>query len=119
MHTLRDVHEQLLQPPPWVTTPRLGESEEERLQRIDQWRPRVKRVIDWDGVLNAKGKLVGKVVGGAAVPKGQTEATEIDEGDEVKLSDSEEEQMGDAYEWKEPEFLTVGVIGIPYSSSLR
>jgi hypothetical protein len=117
VYTLKDVHEQLLQPPQWVTAPRPGESEQERLQRIEQWRPRVKRVIDWDGVLNAKGKLVGKAIGGAAVPKGQTEATEGDEGDDVMLSDSEEEQMGDAYEWKEPEFLTVGVIGTSCHSS--
>ncbi|KAH0838031.1 hypothetical protein J3R83DRAFT_6271 [Lanmaoa asiatica] len=108
----------LLQPPHWVTTLRAGESEEERLQRIDQWRPKVKRVIDWDGVLRAKGNLVGKTVGGAAVPKGrdvkyETEGAEVEGGDDVKASDSEEVQMGDAHEWKEPEFLTVGVIGQP------
>lgn len=105
-----------------MTAPRAGESEEERLQRIDQWRPRVKRVIDWDGVLKAKGKLVGKAVGSVAVPKGQdvkqeTEEAGVDEGDDTKVSDSEEEQLGDAHEWKEPEFLTVGVIGIRYPSS--
>ncbi|KAF8560047.1 P-loop containing nucleoside triphosphate hydrolase protein [Imleria badia] len=115
VHTLRDVHDQLLQPPQWVTAPRPGESEEERLQRAAQWRPRVKRVIDWDGVLKAKGNLVGKAVGGAAMPKGQDveHETEGDEGDDVKVSDSEEEKMGDTYEWKEPEYLTVGVIGQP------
>lgn len=94
------------------------------MQRIDLWRPRVKRVIDWDGVLKAKGKLVGKAVGGAAVPKGQdveheTAETEVDEGDDAKVSDSEEEQLGDAHEWKEPEFLTVGVIGMWCPSSHR
>lgn len=124
VHTLRNVHEQLLQPPQWVTAPRDGESEEERLQRVDQWKPRVKTVIDWDGVLKAKGKLVGKAVGGVAVPMGQdvkyeSEGTEVDEGDDVNVSDSEEEQISDAYEWKEPEFLTVGVIGIRYSLSHR
>ena len=99
-----------------MTTPRPGDSEEERLQRIDRWTPRVKTVIDLDAILNAKGKLVGKAVGGAAAPKERTETTEVDEGDDGKFSDSEEEQMGDAYEWKEPEFLTIGVIGIPYPS---
>ncbi|KAG6380888.1 hypothetical protein JVT61DRAFT_5280 [Boletus reticuloceps] len=116
--TLRALHEQLLQPPQWVTAPRPGESEEERLLRIDQWRPRVKRVIDWNDVLAAKGNRVGKAVGGVAVPRGQdiereTEGTEMDEEDDVKISDSEEEQTGDASEWKEPEFLTIGVIGQP------
>ncbi|KAF8445602.1 hypothetical protein L210DRAFT_3392554 [Boletus edulis BED1] len=97
--TLRAVHEQKLQPPQWVTAPRTGESEEERLLRIDQWRPRVKRVIDWDDVLAAKGNRVGKAVAGAPVPRGQdkqeTEGTETDEEDD------------------EPEFLTIGVIGQP------
>ena len=73
-------------------------------------------MIDWDGVLSAKGKLVGKAVGGAAAPKGQIVEHET-EVDDTRVSDSEEEQTGDAYEWKEPEFLTVGVIGIPYPSS--
>lgn len=121
VHTLNEVHEQLLQPPQWVTTPRAGESEEDRLRRIDQWRPRVKRVIDWDGVLKAKGKLVGKAVGGAAVPNGQdaereSEETESDQGDDPEVSDSEEGQMQGAHEWREPEFLTVGVIGMQYLS---
>ena len=111
-----DVHEQLLQPPWWVTAPRLWESEEERLQRIDQWSPRVKRVIDWDGALCAKGKLAGKAVGGAGAPKVQIVEYET-EVDDIRVSDSEEEQRGNAYEWKEPEFLTVGVVGISYPSS--
>ena len=116
VHALRDLHEQLLRPPQWVTTPRAGESEEERLQRIDKWRPRVKTVIDWDGVLKAKGKLVGKAVCGAAVPGGQSSKIEpegivIDEGGEVNVSDSEEEQRSEKHEWREPEFLTIGVIG--------
>lgn len=121
VHTIKDVHDQLLQPPQWVTASRSGESEEERLQRIAQWKPRVKRDIDWDGVLKAKGNLVGKAVGGAAVPKGQDveHETEVDDGDDGKVSDSEEEQTSDAYEWKEPEFLTVGVIGIAYTSCHR
>ena len=98
-----------------MTALRPGESEEERLQRIDQWRPRVKRVIDWDGVLKAKGKLVGKAVGGAAAPKGQVAGLETEgaEEDEAEVEDSEDGQAADTYEWKEPEFLTVGVIGIP------
>ncbi|KAG8219519.1 hypothetical protein J3R82DRAFT_469 [Butyriboletus roseoflavus] len=118
VRALREVHEQLLQPPQWVTAPRTGESEEERLRRIDQWRPRVKRVIDWDGVLKAKGKLVGKAIGGAALPNGQdakheTEEAESDEGYDAEVSDNEEEQMDSAHEWREPEFLTVGVVGQP------
>lgn len=120
VHALKDVHEQLLQPPQWVTAPRPGESEENRLERIAQWRPTVKRVIDWDGVLKPKGNLVGKAVGSAAVPKGQvaeheTEGAGVDMADDLNVSESEEE----AYEWKEPEFLTVGVIGIPYTASHR
>lgn len=99
-----------------MTAPRDGESEEDRLQRIDQWRPRVKTIVDWDGVLKAKGKLVGKAVGGAAVPKGHDAQHESDgtEADDLNISDTEEERSGGAYEWKEPDFLTVGVIGIRY-----
>lgn len=121
VHTLRDVHEQLLQPPQWVTASRPGESEEDRLHRVAKWKPKVKTVIDWDGVLEAKGKLVGKAIGGVAVPKGQdiehdTEGTEDDEGDVINTADSEEEQTNDTFEWKEPEFLTIGVIGRPNPS---
>lgn len=104
-----------------MTAARPEESEEERLQRIDQWTPRVKRVIDWDGVLKAKGKLVGKAVGGAAVPQGQVAGheTDGDEGGDAMASDSEDGQVSDTYEWREPEFLTVGVIGIPHPSPHR
>ncbi|KAG9314064.1 hypothetical protein JVU11DRAFT_4844 [Chiua virens] len=42
-----------------------------------------------------------------------TEGMVTDGGDDVTVSDTDEEQAGDIYEWKEPEFLTVGVIGQP------
>ena len=122
VHTLRDVHEQMLQPPQWVTAPRAGESEQKRLQRIDRWRPRVKRVVDWDGVLQAKGKLVGKAVGGSAGGHDitrESEGTEGNKGGDTSVSDIEEEQLGDAYEWKEPEFLSVGLVGTVYPLSCR
>ncbi|KAF9225464.1 P-loop containing nucleoside triphosphate hydrolase protein [Gyrodon lividus] len=101
--TLREVHAQMLQPPEWITAPRAGESERERAQRVGQWRPRIRREVDWEGVLRARGRMVGKAIGGAAVPRGAEEVGH-DEGDQNEKAD-------DTQEWKEPEFLTVGLIG--------
>lgn len=56
----------------------------------------MKREVDWDGVLNAGDYKVGSVVGGAAVPQPK----EADEHDSAKIQEE-----------REPEFLTIGLIG--------
>ncbi|KAF8846043.1 hypothetical protein BDN67DRAFT_986436 [Paxillus ammoniavirescens] len=78
VHAMKEAHAQMLQPPEWVTAAKPGESEEERIQRVGRWRPRVKREVDWEAVLRARGKMVGKAIGGAAVPRG--EEAEGDDG---------------------------------------
>ncbi|KAF9245794.1 P-loop containing nucleoside triphosphate hydrolase protein [Melanogaster broomeanus] len=100
---MREVHAQMLQPPEWVTALRAGETEEERTQRMARWRPRVRREVDWEGVLRPRGKMVGRAIGGAAVPMG----TEDDRNDDA------DERAADTQEWNEPEFLTIGLIGQP------
>ncbi|KIK96377.1 hypothetical protein PAXRUDRAFT_10847 [Paxillus rubicundulus Ve08.2h10] len=129
VYAMKEAHALMLRPPEWVTAARPGESEEERMQRVGQWRPRVRREVDWERVLRARGKMVGKAIGGAAVPRGE----ETDGDDEMvgdhngyeggggEVSGSEEggpsgdenEKSDDRMEWKEPEFLTVGLIGQP------
>ncbi|KAF9015643.1 hypothetical protein BDQ17DRAFT_1386338 [Cyathus striatus] len=60
------------------------------------WIPPVKRNIDWSGVLNARGNKVGMAVGGATAPRTR---------DEEDLSQEERD--------REPDILTVGLIGQP------
>ncbi|KIJ22078.1 hypothetical protein PAXINDRAFT_105871 [Paxillus involutus ATCC 200175] len=105
VHAMKEAHAQMLQPPEWVTAAKPGESEEERRQRVRRWRPRVRREVDWEGVLRARGKMVGKAIGGAAIPRGE------EAGDDEVAGDHN--GADDRTEWKEPEFLTVGLIGQP------
>lgn len=91
MQALKEVHEELLQPPPRI------KDDEEKLKK---WKPYVKREVDWEGVLNAHGGKVGSVVGGPAAPR------VVDTDD---ISASHEEDDDDV----EPEFLTIGLIGKP------
>lgn len=94
VRTLKEVHAKMLQPPEWVDT-------EEKLRR---WRPKVRKNIDWERVMNAKGTLVGKVVGGPTEPSGNAhqEPIELD-----GVSDAE----GALKSSEEPGFLTIGLIG--------
>ncbi|KZT02411.1 P-loop containing nucleoside triphosphate hydrolase protein [Laetiporus sulphureus 93-53] len=94
---LRETHEELLEPPAHV------KSQPEKLQR---WKPRAPREIDWDAVLRAEGGQVGSVVGGAAEPRVRQHAEDTSEiGGEEEFEEEEEEG--------EPQFLTIGVIGQP------
>jgi hypothetical protein len=79
---VREVYNELLEPPERVKT------NEERLRN---WKPPVKRDVDWEAVLTAGGGQVGSVVGGATVPRPKAEAESPQE--------------------EEPQFLTVGLIG--------
>jgi hypothetical protein len=62
---------------------------------LKNWKPRVKRHVDWEAVLEARGTKVGSVVGGAAVPRPKDESEDIQ----------------GQHEDHEPEFLTIGLIG--------
>ena len=84
---LREAHASLLEPPEEIK----GAPE-----KLQTWKSRVKKEIDWDRVMTAHGDKVGTVVGGAAAPHPRS-ASPI-EGDDA--DDTEEE------------FLTVGLIGV-------
>lgn len=90
VEAIKEVHAELLQPPEKVAN---------NPERLKAWIPPVKREIDWNGVLSAGGGQVGIVVGGAAVPRPTDEETG---GQDLDTS-------------KEPEVLTVGLIGTPNS----
>lgn len=85
VQTLKEVHAELLQPPEKI------KNDEEKLKK---WKPRVRRDVDWNAVLEAHGGQVGHAVGGSVAP--------------VNAEASEDE-----CEAPEPEHLTVGLIGQP------
>lgn len=78
METIKEEHAAMLEPPEKVKS---------NPARLEKWRPRAKRDIDWERVMAAEGDKVGTVVGGPAAPH----------------EDDEEE----------PKFLTIGLIGKP------
>lgn len=100
VEALKEAHADLLLPPA-----RLRDQPE----KLKNWKPRVKREVDWTGVLNASGGQVGTIIGGALDPKGNDEQSESVDGQDVE-DDNEET-------WKEPEFLTVGLIGLWFQYS--
>lgn len=86
--TIREVHRELLEPPD-----RIKANEE----KVKKWKPRVRKEVNWDAVLHARGGQVGSAVGGAAAPR--------------PTGDEEGELEGENN--AEPEFLTIGLIGQP------
>ena len=92
VQAIKEVHSELLEPPQKVKN---------NPNWLKGWIPTVKRDIDWEGVLKAGGSKLGTMVGGSAVPR--PSACEPDERSE---SDRPENQH------QEPEYLTVGLIGI-------
>jgi len=94
VQTLREVHAEMLEPP---------ERLQDHPERLKNWKPPVKREIDWSTVLNARGGQVGSVVGGATAPK--PKASEISEQGHDEGDPDED--------WAEPEHLTIGLIGQP------
>ncbi|KAH7886108.1 P-loop containing nucleoside triphosphate hydrolase protein [Phlebopus sp. FC_14] len=119
---LSEVHAQMLVPPEWFTHTRDAKSDVEREVRVRSWRPRVRREVDWERLKTAKGTEVGKVVEEAAVSKGEdgrrTGETAVDGRDSGVESSYDDDGDGKEKEseertWKEPEFLTVGLIGQP------
>ncbi|KIY67195.1 P-loop containing nucleoside triphosphate hydrolase protein [Cylindrobasidium torrendii FP15055 ss-10] len=57
--TIRELHEELLQPPEEVKS---------NPKRLAHWKPRIKTGLDWDAVHSARGNQVGIAIGGAAIP---------------------------------------------------
>ncbi|KZT75054.1 P-loop containing nucleoside triphosphate hydrolase protein [Daedalea quercina L-15889] len=102
---LRDAHAELLAPPEYV------QSDAAKLAR---WRPRVRREVNWDVVLEAEGERVGSVVGGSAAPRPGTRphAEETQQADDREGPPPEDEGGGGTDD-EEPEFLTMGLIGQP------
>ncbi|GJE85788.1 P-loop containing nucleoside triphosphate hydrolase protein [Phanerochaete sordida] len=98
---LREAHAELLEPPE-----RLRDAPE----KLAAWRPPVRRDVDWDAVLHARGDKVGTAVGGVAVPHaaGKAPAEPSAPGAEVPQDEGAEGE-----DEAEPEFLTVGLIGQP------
>jgi hypothetical protein len=98
---LKETHAELLVPPE-----RIRDSPE----KLATWMPPVKRELDWEAVLQAHGGKVGTAVGGVAAPrtKDSNEALESD----AKQEDVESEDEA------EPDFLTIGLIGMSYISCM-
>ena len=89
---LRDMHAELLQPPPAVR---------DKPERLANWQPRVRSQVDWEAVRNAHGGQVGTVVGGAAAPR----PNRPDPDDAHTAEGHTDDEDSD------PEFLTIGLIG--------
>ena len=81
---IKAVHTEMLQPPDKVKA---------NPKWLQQWKPSVKRDIDWVGALNARGSDVGTVVG------------------ETVKSTEMQERDAPSNNVQEPEFLTIGLIG--------
>lgn len=96
---LRDTHAELLELP-------------ERIRDVPEkaaaWKPPVKREVDWEAVLHARGGKVGHAVGGVAVPR-PSDAVSGDPSEPVSMKEGPEEDEDDDVE---PEFLTIGLIGM-------
>lgn len=85
VETLKEVHEELCTPSLKVR---------ENPERLKTWKPDVRRVIDWQGVLTAGGRDVGKEIGGALFPK--------------MFDGNENENESDS------DYLTIGLIGTQF-----
>jgi len=89
LQVIKEVHAEILEPP---------EKIKRNPDRLKSWVPAVKREIDWEGVMQAKGSKVGLAVGGATVPRQK----------------SSEDSPEDPDHCQEPEYLTIGLIGISF-----
>ncbi|KAF9486315.1 P-loop containing nucleoside triphosphate hydrolase protein [Pholiota conissans] len=90
VNVIKEVHAELLEPPEKVKS---------NSDRLKHWIPPVKREIDWESVMQAKGSKVGLAVGGAAVPRPQ-------EDHHSNASEGSDHHQ-------EPSYLTIGLIGQP------
>ncbi|KAI0689879.1 hypothetical protein BC835DRAFT_1282044 [Cytidiella melzeri] len=93
---LKETHAELLEPPERIR---------DIPEKVKVWKPPVKREVDWDVVLNARGGKVGSVVGGAAIPRPKPKPDDAE--------DNRVDKQEAAEDVEEPEYLTVGLIGQP------
>lgn len=94
VQAIQEVHEEMLLPPKRIRAAVEAGTE--------QWKPPpdVKKTIDWDGVLKARGGSVGHAVGGAA----QSRIDDEDDSEHINETHATP---------KEPHYLTIGLIGQP------
>ena len=90
VQALKEAHEELLQPP---------DNLKDDAVKLAKWKPSVKKNISWDAVLHAQGGQVGAVVEGAGAVHSHSEHREAG-GEENESPETE------------PEFLTIGIIGM-------
>ncbi|EKM61304.1 uncharacterized protein PHACADRAFT_134794 [Phanerochaete carnosa HHB-10118-sp] len=96
---LRETHAELLEPPERIR---------DMPEKVATWTAPVKREIDWEAVLHARGGKVGAAVGGVAAPRVQENAAAGSSETEAGITrDDDVDSMDDV----EPEFLTIGLIG--------
>ncbi|KAL4063002.1 P-loop containing nucleoside triphosphate hydrolase protein, partial [Scleroderma yunnanense] len=99
---LKVVHAKMLIPPDWIKG-----SEEKKCG----WKPKVRADVDWERVRNARDVRVGRA-DGAANP--EEEGEQVEDLDEMTTGMQNETNSDNPEEIsKEPEFLTVGLIGQP------
>ncbi|KAF8973507.1 hypothetical protein BDZ97DRAFT_1911995 [Flammula alnicola] len=92
VQVIKEVHAEMLEPP---------EKVKNNPNWLKNWIPQVKRDIDWEGVMQAKGSKVGLAVGGATVPKPLD-----DDSGQPDLPENPDHRQ-------EPSYLTIGLIGQP------
>ena len=88
IQVIKEVHAELLEPP---------EKVKNNPNWLKNWVPPVKKDINWENVLKAKGSKVGLAVGGATAPKPHS-------GSDLDTSENPELRP-------EPSYLTIGLIG--------
>lgn len=87
---LKQAHQELLVPPENIAS---------NPEKMKNWIPPVKREIDWDGVMQAKGARVGVAIGDGGVPRPSSPS-------------KPEDQQDNQHQHQEPGYLTVGLIGL-------
>lgn len=93
---LKETHAELLEPPERIR---------DVPEKLATWTPPVKREVDWEAVLHARGGKVGTAVGGVAAPRAKEDI--VTEAEAGKMKEQDAEDTEDV----EPEFLTIGLIG--------
>lgn len=96
--TLKATHASLLEPPEKIRA---------FPDKLKTWKPPVRREVDWNAVMTARGGKVGSVVGGAAAPRPE----HTDDHDDPRTEAGHDGGDGDN-DNVEPEFLTIGLIGV-------
>ncbi|THH12800.1 hypothetical protein EW146_g7351, partial [Bondarzewia mesenterica] len=89
---LKEAHEEMLEPPDRV---------KQDAEKLKSWKPRVKREIDWDALLTTQ-----------PIATAGTKS-QLDRDGSEPVSAEGEDHEGPSESDREPEFLTIGLIGQP------